>query len=113
MSAEARPHPDLFPLMTFLSTAARGGLEEGVFTATYRLVDTIRRLLELFPEYLRDPFFKDLNGALVTNLSKAYLMSEEEYTAFLDDLLRRFAGEVRRRNGLDSLAGSQEAATLA
>jgi hypothetical protein len=101
VSAEARPHPDLFPLLTFLSTAALGGLEEGVFTATYRLVDTIRRLLELFPEYLRDPFFKDLNEVLESNLSRAYLMSEEEYTAFLDDLLRRFAAEVRKRNGLE------------
>ena len=100
MSPEESPEPDLFPLMTFLSTAARGGLEEGVFTATYRLVDTIRRLLELFPKYLEDAFFRELNEELTTNLNKAYLMSEEEYTAFLDDLLRRFAAEVRKRNGL-------------
>jgi hypothetical protein len=100
MSAAPGPHPDLFPLMTFLSTSARGGLEEGVFTATYRLVDTIRRLLELFPEYLQDPFFAELNEELKTNLNKAYLMSEAEYTAFLDNLLGRFAREVRRRNGL-------------
>jgi hypothetical protein len=86
--------------MTFLATAARGGLEEGVFTATYRLVDTIRRLLELFPGYLQDPFFRELNETLKTNLNKAYLMSEVEYTAFLDDLLGRFAQEVRNRNGL-------------
>ena len=100
MSADARPHPDLFPLMTFLSTAARGGIEEGVFTATYRLVDTIRRLLELFPQYLEDPFFRELHDVLEANLNKAYLMSEDEYTAFLDDLLGRFAVEVRKRNGL-------------
>jgi Family of unknown function (DUF6092) len=100
VSSDAKPDPDLFPLMTFLSTAARGGLEEGVFTATYRLVDTIRRLLELFPRYLEDPFFHELHEVLETNLNKAYLMSEEEYTAFLDDLLRRFAAEVRKRNGL-------------
>jgi hypothetical protein len=101
MRIDAPPHPDLFPLMTFLSTAARGGLEEGVFTATYRLVDTIRRLLELFPEYLRDPFFQELNEVLKNNLNKAYLLSEDEYTSFLDDLLRRFAAEVRKRNGLE------------
>jgi hypothetical protein len=86
--------------MTFLATAARGGLEEGVFTATYRLADTIRRLLELFPGYLDDPFFLEVKETLEGNLSRAYLMSEAEYTAFLDDLLRRFATEVRRRNGL-------------
>jgi hypothetical protein len=87
--------------MTFLATAARGGLEEGVFTATYRLVDTIRRLLELFPGYLEDPFFQELNETLETNLNRAYLMSEVEYTAFLDDLLGRFAKQVRKRNGLE------------
>jgi hypothetical protein len=58
-------------------------------------------LLELFPDYLRDPFFQELNEVLKNNLNKAYLLSEDEYTAFLDDLLRRFAGEVRKRNGLE------------
>ncbi len=100
MSADPRQHPDLFPLMTFLATAARGGLEEGVFTATYRLVETMRRLLELFPEHRKEPFFHELDEVLNTNLNKAYLMSESEYTAFLDDLLGRFAREVRKRNGL-------------
>ena len=62
MSEELLPRRDLFPLTTFLATAARGGLEEGVFTATYRLVDTIRRLLELFPESLEDPFFREISA---------------------------------------------------
>jgi hypothetical protein len=101
VSADAQRHPDLFPLMTFLATSARGGLEEGVFTATYRIVDTIRRLLKLFPGYLEDPFFRELSESLEGNLNKAYLMSEVEYTAFLDDLLGRFAKEVRRRCGLE------------
>jgi len=101
MSQELSPRPDLFPLATFLATSARGGLEEGVFTATYRLADTIRRLLELFPDLLEDPFFREIDGLLKRDLSKAYLMSEEEYTTFLDELLRRFASEVRKRNGLD------------
>ncbi|HEX9722989.1 MAG TPA: DUF6092 family protein, partial [Vicinamibacteria bacterium] len=70
------------------------------FTATYRLVDTIRRLLELFPEHLQDPFFHEMNEILKTNLNKAYLMSEDQYTTFLDDLLGHFASEVRKRNGL-------------
>ncbi len=101
MSEELLPRRDLFPLTTFLATAARGGLEEGVFTATYRLVDTIRRLLELFPESLEDPFFCEIDELLKKNLNKAYLMSEEEYTVFLDALLRRFDSEVRKRNGLE------------
>jgi hypothetical protein len=100
VSAEPSEKRDLFPLVTFLATSARGGLEEGVFTATYRLVDAIRRLME-FPEQLENPFFRDLNERLKTDLGRAYLMSEVEYTSFLDDLLGRVASEVRRRNGLE------------
>ena len=74
MSEELLPRRDLFPLTTFLATAARGGLEEGVLTATYRLVDTIRRLLELFPESLEDPFFREIDELLKKNLNKAMRM---------------------------------------
>jgi hypothetical protein len=104
MNTEISGQRDLFPFTAFLATAARSGLEEGVFTATYRLVDTIRRLIELFPEMREDEFFQDVDEFLKKNLSKAYLMSEEQYTAFLDELLQCFAVEIRKRNGLDGPA---------
>ena len=101
MNSDSRFNEDMFSLTAFLASAARSGLEEGVFTATYRLVDTISRLLELFPELLEDEFFNETNVLLKENLTTAYLMSEEEYTEFLDNLLRRFATEVCKRNGID------------
>ena len=101
MSAATKLDRDLFPLTAFLATAARGGLEEGIFSATFRLVDTISRLLKIFPELLEDQFFHDLAAFLNKNQNKAYLMSEAEYEKFLDDLLRRFAVEVCKRNGVE------------
>ncbi len=101
MSSGSRFNEDVFSLTAFLAGSARSGLDEGVFAATYRLVDTISRLLELFPELLEDEFFSELNILLKENMTTAYLLSEEEYTEFLDDLLRRFATEVCKRNGID------------
>lgn len=92
---------ELFPLAAFLATSARGGLEEGIFTTTFRLVDTISRLMKIFPEVLEDPFFRDVADFLDRNQNRAYLMSEEEYEKFLDDLLRRFANEICKRNGVE------------
>ena len=93
---------DLFPLFAFLASAARSGIDEGVYTATLRLVDTISRLLEVFPELKEEPFFKDIDGFVREKMSKAYLASPEEYIAFLDELLRQFAVEVSKRNGIET-----------
>ena len=90
----------MFSLTAFLASAARSGLEEGVFAATLRLVDTISRLLDLFPELLEDEFFNETNVLLKENLTTTFLLSEEEYIEFLDNLLRRFATEVCKRNGI-------------
>ena len=95
---------DLFPVFAFLASAARSGIDEGVYTATLRLVETISRLLEVFPELKDDPFFKDVDGFVQDKMSKAYLASTEEYTAFLDELLRQFAVEVSKRNGIEPRA---------
>ncbi len=90
----------LFDYATFLATGARGSLEEGVFTASFRLVDAIQKLLALFPQLKDDPFFADLSKVLDERFRKAYFMPEAEYKAFLDDVVRQFATEIRRRNGL-------------
>lgn len=100
MSSDSRFNEELFSLTAFLASAARSGLEEGVFATTYRLVDTISRLLELFPELLEDEFFSELDILLKENMTTAYHLSEEEYTEFLDNLLRRFAIEICKRNGI-------------
>lgn len=87
----------VFELTAFLVAAARGSLEEGVFTASYRLLDTVRRLTIAFPELLQDTFHHSLETALADGLSKAYLQSEEDYRRFLDELLGTVGEEARRR----------------
>ena len=91
----------LFSLATALASSARGALEEGVHTASLRLADAIRRLIEAVPALRSDPFFHDLEIELREPLRRAYFMDDNEYRAFLDDLITQFALEVRRRNGLD------------
>lgn len=67
----------------------------------------IRAIRQISPSLLADPslliiIFTDMTVALdKENMTTAYLLSEEEYTEFLDDLLRRFATEVCKRNGID------------
>jgi hypothetical protein len=87
----------VFELTAFLVAAARGSLEEGVFTASYRLLDTIRRLTIAFPELLKDTFHHSLETTLSNGLSKVYLQSEEDYRRFLDELLSTVGEEARRR----------------
>lgn len=92
----------LFSLATALASSARGALEEGVHTASLRLADAIRRLIEASPTLQADPFFAQLNDELSEPLRRAYFMDDADYRAFLDGLVIRFADEVRRRNGLPS-----------
>jgi len=102
MSTDQSIDPEaLFSLATALASSARGALEEGVHTASLRLVDAIRRLIEAVPALRGDPFFANLEAELREPLRRAYFMDETDYRAFLDSIVVRFAEEVRRRNGLD------------
>lgn len=92
----------LFEYASFLATAARGSLEEGVFVASFRLIDAIIKLVGLFPALRDDPFFAELmSDKLDTRFRKAYFMAEADYKAFLDEVIVQFAKEIRRREGLD------------
>jgi hypothetical protein len=91
----------LFECIVFLATAARGTLEEGVFTASFRLVDAIRRLLAMFPGLAGEPFFAALSDIIDRRFRTAYHQSEAEYVKVLDDILETAAREIRRRCDLD------------
>ncbi len=92
---------ELFDLAVFLATAARGTLEEGVFTGSYRLIDAIRRLLAIFPELKDEPFFADLAELAGDRFRAAYLRSEADYIVALDAIVARAAREIRVRTGMD------------
>ena len=100
MSSE-RKDEQVFDYATFLANSARGSLNEGVFSASLRLVDALSRLSVLFPEQIeKDEFLKEMTEYAKNGMTKNFLGSREEYLSFLDDMLRRFAREIKRRNGL-------------
>jgi hypothetical protein len=90
----------LFDLTSFLAVSARGTIEEGVFCGSLRLVEAIKRTINLLPDATQDPFLDEISTIITTQSSKSYLESEEKYRAFLDGLVVRFADEIMRRNGL-------------
>ncbi|MEJ8567964.1 DUF6092 family protein [Elongatibacter sediminis] len=92
---------DWFTYTSFLASSARAGIEESVVVSSHRLIEALRRLLELKPELKSDPFFAEIDELLVRSTSAAYFKSPEKFTDFLDEVLQRFAEEARARNGLD------------
>jgi Family of unknown function (DUF6092) len=98
---EESKEEQVFDYATFLANSARGSLNEGVFSASLRLVDALSRLSALFPEQIeKDEFLKEMTEYAKSGMTKNFLGSREEYLSFLDELLKRFAREIKRRNGL-------------
>jgi hypothetical protein len=93
-----------FDFFAFLVTSARGSLEEGVFTASLRLIDAASRLADLARaariDKEDDGFLAEMQSQIRAGMTSDYLGSEERYVAFLDSILEKLAAEVRRRNNL-------------
>lgn len=90
----------IFDLVSFLVSSARGAPEEGVYTASLRLIHAAGRLSRLDAAEGTDVFLAHLGESIAAKGSSSYLESTESYLAFLDDTLESVAREVRRRNGL-------------
>jgi uncharacterized protein (DUF2236 family) len=90
-----------FTYTSFLASSARAGIEESVVVSSHRLIEALRRLLDLMPELKQDRFYREIDELLAASTSKAYFKSPEKFTEFLDEVLQRFAAEARVRNGLD------------
>lgn len=91
----------LFDFFSFLATSARGSLEEGVFTASLRLIDAASRLPDLVPpDGEKDQFLTEMQSFIKEAMTSDYLSSEERYIAFLDSILEKLGAEVRRRNNI-------------
>jgi hypothetical protein len=90
-----------FDFATFLVNSARGSLEEGVFSASLRLIDALGRLSLILPDLIEaDPFLKEIAEYAREEKTKRFLESKESYVRFLDELLTRFAKEIKKRNGI-------------
>jgi len=102
MSREPRPEADpFFRLTAFLIASARGALEEGVVTASLRLLDAAARLTSIAREYVDDDFLADLGRSVAEAGPAAYLESTERYIGLLDEVLAAVATEGARRAGVE------------
>ena len=90
----------LFDLAVFLATSARGCVEEPHLYGPFRLIDALSRLTEL-PKYAacikEDPFLAEMKR--VIDEKKFLVVSDTEaFKAFLENLVREFAKELKRRS---------------
>ena len=92
----------MFDLACFLANSARGSLEEGVLSASLRLIDAVARLPSVCTDSgrKRDEFLEEMSRFISQNMTQDFLVSREKYVAFLDQIVSRFGKEVAKRNGL-------------
>jgi hypothetical protein len=102
------PDP-VFDLICHLVSSARGAPEEGVYTASLRLIHAAGRLAEVSDggDGPRGEFMRELATRIRAESTPTYLHSPEDYLAFLDGVLRSVATEVRRRDGLPVATNGQ------
>jgi hypothetical protein len=92
-----------FDLLCLLVSSSRGALEEGVYTASLRLITAAERLSALVAPLAveRREFYERTAAQLRASSTDAYLRSDVAYSAFLDEAVRAVAHEIRKDNGLD------------
>jgi hypothetical protein len=100
------PDSDAFDLLCLLVSSSRGAIEEGVFTASLRLIHAAERLAAIaaqlpIEDEARRAFFERTAGVLGAGSTGSYLKGPEAYLAFLDEAVRSVAVEIRRDNQLD------------
>lgn len=92
---------EVFGLATYLLASARGCVDEPKLYGPLRLVEAISRLVALTEssDFAKDEFLIQAKEKIDAN-KHLVLESDEEFTKFLDDLLREFTQELKKRNGI-------------
>jgi hypothetical protein len=88
-----------FELYAFLVSSARGVIEEGVLSASLRLIDAARRVAEMCGE--EDSFFLEMKEKISSSIIESYHGEEDKFISFLDEMLASLATEVRKRQDLE------------
>lgn len=93
----------VYDLATYLLTSARGCIEEPLLYGPLRLIEALSRLATISEHATcieNDEFL--LNAKKKIDENKYVVMqSEEEFTQFLDSMIREFTAELKRRNRVD------------
>ncbi len=91
----------LFDILVFLATSARGCIDEPPLYGPFRLVDALSRLIDVYghvPGLKKDPFLTEIKAEI--DGKKFLVMSDPEgFKRFLDELVRKFTVELKRRSG--------------
>jgi len=102
--AEKPPLNDfVFGLAVSLLTSARGCMDEPRVYGPLRLIEALSALTNIFDYGIieKDEFLLDAKNEIDTKLAPAVMQSEEEFTKMLDDLIRRFTIELKKRNKIE------------
>jgi hypothetical protein len=84
----------LFEHVVYLVASARDCLDEPLIYGPLRLVEGVSRVIEALPE---DEFLQEQKR--VIDSEKWEVMGDRDrFAAWLDELLRQFAAETKRRN---------------
>jgi uncharacterized protein DUF6092 len=102
MTERSSPGPDdyMYDLAMFLLTSARGCLDEPPIYGPLRLMQALSRLATTsrhMPCVSADEFLLAARKKIDQNEHIAF-ESEEEFTKFLDSMIREFTAELKRRN---------------
>jgi Family of unknown function (DUF6092) len=84
----------LFEHALYLVASARDCLDEPLIYGPFRMIEGVSRLIAAFPE---DEFLREQK--LVIDREKYEVMGDRDrFAAWLDEILKRFAAESKRRN---------------
>ena len=85
---------ELFEHALYLVASARDCLDEPLIYGPFRMIEGVSRLVEAFPD---DEFLRGQKQAI--DREKYEVMGDRErFAAWLDEILRQFAAESKRRN---------------
>jgi hypothetical protein len=93
----------VFGLTVSLLTSARGCLDEPKIYGPLRLLEALSALTNIYDydALEKDEFLLNAKNEIDTKLVPAVMQSEEEFTKMLDDMIRRFTAELKKRNQIE------------
>jgi hypothetical protein len=94
----------VFALAVSLATSARGCLEEPKIYGPLRLIEAISKLATIFDSVEgveKDEFLINAKKEIDLRLVPAVMQTEEEFTPLLDELIKKFTAELKKRNKID------------
>jgi len=103
MAEEPTLNDFVFGLAVSLLTSARGCIDEPKVYGPLRLVEALSALTTIFDYDIveKDEFLLNAKNEIDNKLVPAVMQSEEDFTRMLDDLIRRFTIELKKRNQIE------------